>query len=298
MKHLLEKLRGFHKSFIKEKIMTHLINKWLLMLILAVPIIMSGCSSKGGDVIRVGPDKTWVVIMELEEYPDGYTDLITDFESARRMESMFLKMGVESDHMRIVLDQMDRSDVLDSLEWLDGNADKDDVVFFYVAAHGQWLAREVMWEAFISEEWLDLDIRNKVLMIDSCLSGKFIKGYDENPEAGMAIASVASNELGWAGLEEEGLPIIGSVWTHYFTESVLDEKADLNGDKLITMEEALNYADPQVTAYMRDEVFAVEEFLKMYHDAGIYPLEVETYPNPVFHNNFEKDLVLYDMSKE
>ena len=243
--------------------MIHSLRRWLLLMG-AVLVIMSGCTVKDEESIQVRPDNSWVVIMDLEKYPEGYTDIITDNASAKRMKEMFLKMGVADDHIRMVLDEMQRSDVLDSLEWIKENADKNDVVFFYVSAHGRWLAREVMWEAFVSEEWLALDVSNKVLMIDSCNSGKFVNGFEDTPEAGMAFAVASSDEISWIGLEEEGLPIVGTVWAKYFTESVFDERADTNGDKLITMEEALNRATPQVHKYMREEVFVVEDFLKMY----------------------------------
>lgn len=276
----------------------HSLKNWLMLFIGAMLILMAGCTAKGDETVRVGPDNTWVVIMDKETYPEGFTDTVTDFVSAKRMQDMFAKIGVKDDNMRVVLDQVDRSDILDSLEWLSENADKDDVVFFYVTAHGEWLIREVMWEAFIAEEWLDLNIENKVLMVDACRSGKFVKGFDENPDSGMSFSVVSSNEIAWIGLEEEGLPIVGTVWAKYFTDSVFDKNADANGDKLITMEEAIEYTNPRVSKYMKEEVFAVDEFLNMYHDIGIYPFESETYPNPVFSNHLDKSLVLWDMNDE
>ena len=276
--------------------MGNLLKKSLLLLLSASLIVMTGCGEIDDDTVRIKRNNTWVVIMEMGDYPDGYQDTITDFASAKRMQKMFMKMGVEDDHMRVVLNEMQSSDVQDSLKWLGENADKDDLVFFYVTAHGGWLEREVQWEKFVSPEWLELDVRDKVLMVDSCDAGRFIEDFAEVPEAGMAFSVTSADELSWKGLEEEGLPIIGSVWSHYFVETVFDETADANGDKMITMEEALSHTDLQVNEYMRNEVFAVEEFLKMYHDLGAYPLKSETYPNPLFYNYFEKDLVLCDMN--
>lgn len=276
--------------------MIRLYRKVMLFALGAVLAIGSGCAAQDDETVRVRPDKSWAVIMEMSDYPDGYGDTITDFASARRMKDAFMRMGIADDHIRMVLNQMQLSDVQDSLEWLSENVKEDDVVFFYVTAHGGWLEREVKWETFVSPKWLELNVQNKVLMVDSCKAEKFIDEFAEVPEAGMVFSVTQVDELSWKGLEEEGLPVIGSVWSNFFVESVFDEMADVNGDKLITMEEALNHANPQINEYMRDEVFAVEEYLEMYHDLGAYPLESETYPNPVLHNFFESDLVLYELN--
>lgn len=98
--------------------------------------------------------------------------------------------------------------------------------------------------------------------------------------------------MGWAGLEEEGLPVIGGVWTHYFTNALFNSTADADENGFVSVEEAFDFSTPLVQKYMNETVFAVPEFLEMYHDIGIYPENYDAYPHPVMDDHYPEQLYL------
>jgi len=97
---------------------------------------------------------------------------------------------------------------------------------------------------------------------------------------------------GLAGLEGEGLPIIGGVWTYYFTNALCDSTADDDESGNVSVEEAYAFSTPLVQKYMNETVFAVPEFLQMYHDLGIYPEDYDAYPHPVMDDEYSDQFML------
>jgi hypothetical protein len=103
---------------------------------------------------------------------------------------------------------------------------------------------------------------------------------------------VDGDEFGWKGLEEEGLPIIGGVFTYYFSEALTNPEADDDSDGLISVQEAVMWAEEQQRAYMHEVVFAVPEFMEMYHNIGAYPDADPTYPNVILDDTINGPLYL------
>ena len=126
--------------------------------------------------------------------------------------------------------------------------------------------------------------------MDSCQAGKFTKQL--KARAGLAIAAVDEGEYGWAGLEEEGLPIIGSVFTYYFAGAFADLAADSNGDGQVSVQEAALAAEAKQREYMHEVVFSVPMFLDDYHSIGVYPEEDENYPDVVISDDLGEELFL------
>ena len=52
------------------------------------------------------------------------------------------------------------------------------------------------------------------------------------------MAATAASEYSWVDLEEEGLPIIGGVFTHYFASALDNPEAGANGDGWVSVQEA------------------------------------------------------------
>ncbi len=263
-----------------------------IITILILPSCTTTTKTATNEYTMLEPAKTWVVLMEMNDFPKGYSDLPIDFINSKQMKEMFEKLGIQEDHILVKRDDMSIQSVKDSITWMKENSNENDTVFFYIASHGSWLRNKLLWNKLIAPEWNTLEERKKILMVDSCMAGEFITGFKGDKASGISIAAVGEDELGWWGVEEEGLPIIGSIWVKYFTEAVFNEEADVDNDGMITINEAFGFATPQLQQYMKEKVFAKEEFLRVWHRMGQYPEKSDGYPNPVIYSHLDDELVL------
>jgi 7,8-dihydropterin-6-yl-methyl-4-(beta-D-ribofuranosyl)aminobenzene 5'-phosphate synthase len=88
------------------------------------------------------------------------------------------------------------------------------------------------------------------------------------------------------------LPIIGGVFTHYFAAAFNDPDADTDGNDLVSVQEAALMAEDQQRAYMHEVVFAMPEFVKMYHDIGAFPDEDPAFPDVLMDDAIGEPLYL------
>jgi hypothetical protein len=263
------------------------------VLILGLLLFTVGCS--GPEEVEgtiMDPANTYVVLMEMNHFPEGYADLEVDFINTNQLEQLFSTLGVPSENMLIKKDELTLKDMYEAFDWLAVNTSGDSSVFFYVAAHGSYIHNVLAWNTFIPKKWNALEQENKILVVDSCMSGKFVAPFANEEASGITYAIVSADELGWWGIEEEGLPIIGSIWTHYFTRAVLSPEADFNGNQAISFTEAANYSASKVQEYMSEEVFAVDEFLELYQNSGKDPLLEDAFPNPVCNDHLDGAFIL------
>jgi len=150
----------------------------------------------------------------------------------------------------------------------------------------------LLWNDWFPNEWERLYTQRKILMVDSCSAGEFIEQLRFDPSPHVSLAHCSAGEVAWAGIPEEGLPIIGSVWNYYFTNALCNSTADSDENGFVSVEEAFNFSTPLTQRYMNETVFAVPEFLESYHDIGIYPENYDAYPNPVMDDQYPEQLHL------
>ena len=117
-------------------------------------------------------------------------------------------------------------------------------------------------------------------MVNACRAAIFTGDVRGDPAPHLSIASTGRKEDGWSGLEEEGLPIIGEVFTYYFVDAFTDPEADADGNGAVSIQEAARRAEEQQSTYMHEVVFAVPEFEEAFRKAG-FPIDKPTYPNVV-----------------
>lgn len=213
------------------------------------------------------PVEGWAVLMEINDFSEGYGDLPVDFVDIERMQNMLVHHGWQKSHIWTKKDEVTPETVQEGLEYLKRNADHNDIVLFYIGSHGGYIRHELEWNDTFPSLWDEIETEKRVLIIDSCFSGSFLPESDK-PYIG--IASVSPEETGWAGLPEEGLPIIGFVFTYYFCESMTDT---------VSVEEGFENTVVNVRAYMRDTV---------------YPAFKEVYPPETYHNLYDPHPVLRD----
>ena len=239
------------------------------------------------------PDKTWVVTLEMEEYPAGMTDLKTGFINSKRIRETFIKLGLKPSHIREFKNNITQDTLKESIKWLQDNSKQNDVIVLYIFAHGRFIRYYLLWPILFPEQWQQLNDRKQILIVDSCNAGEFIDFA--RAEKGVAMSSCGNTELSWCGLEEEGLPIIGSVWTYFFTRSIFESKSDQNGDGYVSLTEAFSFTTLQMQQYMEEEVFEVDKFLNLYQELVAHPEKIGNYPNPVIYNNLSEGLILYHL---
>jgi hypothetical protein len=241
-----------------------------------------------GDGVVLG----WAVLAEKDDYDDvDMTNLPVNHIGITQMRQALVDSGWDPDQIRD-LREFDRHSLEEGLDWLAEHADQDDIVIVYVAAHGQYLRDTLNWGGFLPPEWAQIPSHRRLLVIDSCQAANYTSAVSADTAPYLTIASVAGDEYGWSGLEEEGLPIIGGVFTHYFAAAFGNPGADADGDGLVSAQEAAMMAEDQQRAYMHDVVFAVPEFLEMYHGAGAFPDQDPAFPHVVVDDALGEPLFL------
>ena len=269
-------------------------NKRIITAAAAVVVLLIGAGAvllrptlPPGDGIVEG----WAVLAEKDDYTGLGTSLMIDYINVELMRRVLEDAGWEEDHIQEVR-EFDLETLQGGMTWLAENADGDDVVLLYITGHGTYLGKHVGWYDFGAEYWRRIPSSRRLLIIDACNAAKYTWVVRRDRIPYLAIASVDRDEYGWAGLENEGLPIIGGVFTHYFTAAFGDPTADTNGDDLVSAQEAALLAEAQQRVYMHQYVFADERFLEDYHDFGSTPEEDPDYPHVVIEDSIGEPLYL------
>ena len=232
----------------------------------------------------------WAVLAEKDDYTDvGMTNMLVDYISNKILNETLINAGWEADHIH-ELQGFDRASLEAELDWLEMAADENDIVFFYVASHANHLLDIVMWEDFFKEEWAQISSQRRILMLDTCTARKFTDTVIEDPGSQLTIAAVDEDEFSWRGIEEEGLPIIGGVFTYYFTQAFSNLDADADSNGLVSVQEASDYAEKYQREYMHEVVWAVPEFIEPYHQMGLHPENDPSTPDVILRDTIYEPL--------
>ena len=227
------------------------------------------------------PVEVWAVLAAKDDYSDvGMTDMLVEYIDLNRVRDALISLGWDMEQMHL-LKGFDQMDLKAELDWLQENADENDLVFFYVTAHGTYLRNNILWNSIFPPEWAKITSSNRVLVVDSCSAAEFTNSINDDPNPHLSIAAVDADEYGWKGIEEEGLPIVGGIFTFYFTEALVDPLADANGDGLVSVQEAALVTEEKQREYMHEVVFAVPEFVENYPGIGVEPEKDKTFPDVI-----------------
>lgn len=219
------------------------------------------------------PVEGWAVLMETNDFPGGYTDLPLGFVDVERMETLLQYHGWQKSHMLLRRDTITTQAVKEGIAYLQ-KADQNDIALFYICSHGGYLRHDLQWNSLMPPLWERVTSEKRVLIIDSCYAGSFLP-ESERPYIG--IGSVSADELGWAGLPEENLPITGFVFTYYFCQSTLG----------VSVEEGFGRASPQVQQYMQDVVYPAFKEVYPPEHYNVYD------PHPVLKDSYPGELSLW-----
>jgi hypothetical protein len=270
--------------------------KILSLISIAVLTILSACGNPQPAAEDPGPVEVYAVLAAKDDYKDvGMTDLLVDYVDNARLREALESLGWPAESI-IELREFTREDLISELDRLEALADANDLVFFYVTSHGRYLSDIVVWDDFFPVEWEEISSINKVLLVDSCQAAKFTNQISR--KEGLVIAAVDEDEYGWKGLGEEGLPIVGGIFTYYFAKALTDPASDGNGDGQVSVQEAVLAAEALQRDYMHEVVFSVPEFVEDYHSIGVEPEKDKTFPDVIISDSLGFDLFLETSSGE
>jgi hypothetical protein len=252
--------------------------------------LVTGCEN-----VRLSVDNAvdgWAVLAEKDDYKDvKMTDLLVDYIDITRMRQTLENSGWNPDHIH-ELREFDRETLQAELDWLEKNADENDIVVLYASGHGDYLGDVLKWRTFFADEWKQIISQRRLLVIDTCQAANITNAVVSDPSPHLSIAAVDGNEYGWKGLEEEGLPIIGGVFTYYFTAALDAPNTDANNDGMVSVQEAALIADEQQRTYFHEVVLVVPEFVNMFHVLAVAPERDPTYPHVVIDDTLGEPLFL------
>ena len=234
----------------------------------------------------------WAVLAEKDNYDDvQMTNLPVDYIGITQLHQLLLDSGWQEKNIHEAR-EFDRKSLISELDWLAENADQDDLVFVYVSGHSSYLRNVLHWNEFFGSEWEEIPSHYQILLVDACEAEEFTDSVMKDPESYLSIASVAGDEYAWSGLKEEGLPIIGGVFTHYFTMTFQDLEADIDGDGQVSVQEAAFKAEIQTRTYMHEVVFSVPQFVEDYHAIGVYPDKDPEFPHVIVTDTISEPMFL------
>lgn len=253
---------------------------------LPTPSATSSPESNGDGVVT-----GWAVLAEKDDYSDvDMVDLRVDYINLKRMRQVLLDKGWKQNQI-LELIEFDQTSLREALKWLSEQADGDDLVIVFISSHGMYLQQNIHLEDFILMDWIKIKSAERVFILEACRAGAFTPALKYDPQPYLAIGSVGKDEGGWSGLEEEGLPIIGGVFTYYFTAAFTDPEADSDSDGAVSLQEAAVYAEDHQRTYMHEVVYEVPEFLEMSVDAG-FPVEDPDFPHVVMDDTIGSPVIL------
>lgn len=217
------------------------------------------------------PANVWAVIVGVSSYNHMPTLRFTD-DDAYRMFA-FLKSpeggALADDHLRILIDEdATRNNILNSLREVFSKAGRNDLVMLYFSGHGlqgsflpsdfDGFNNKVMHEE-INSIFERSQAKYKICIADACHSGSLLamkgtssaenaleKYYATLAKAAPGTALILSSKSHETSLESSGLR--QGVFSHFLIRGLKGE-ADLNFDKIVTIQELYNYTEANVRSY-------------------------------------------------
>ncbi|MGD1043704.1 MAG: caspase family protein [Bacteroidota bacterium] len=231
--------------------------KHFILIALMIPMILIG-QKKQSDT------QGWAVIIEKEGYTElGWSkehNLPTDYLMTNKLKSTFEYFNWNNNNIKIIHEECNQQIFKEAINWLAQHADSNDIVFLYYDGHGKYLREVIKFNDLFDGLWNNIKSRNKVLVLSCCHAGEFIEKITPDITNSICIGGVASDEILWKGIWHERLPIIGSVFTYYFLESLINPIADKDKNGFVSIKEALNYSELKQREYMQKTLWCNENF--------------------------------------
>lgn len=234
--------------------------------------------------------KSYALVIGVSKYEDPK---ITSLKHADKDAKAFADfcvspsgLNISTDRLRILIDEKASYwNIIDGLDWLKKNAQRDDQIYIYFAGHGDMESKELKYGYLLAHDSrhmnylgrsLSLDLLNKTahtlsvnkkakvfLLTDACHSGK-LAGVDFNGNNLVAlnlVQLVSNNEVRITSCNEGELSYEDEVWgngrgafSYFLTKGMAGEADGLNGKKdgMISIEEIKSFLSKNVPENVRN----------------------------------------------
>lgn len=219
----------------------------------------------------------WAVVIGIADYRGRLNDLWHPDEDAIEMrEALITKYGFPEENIQMLLNKEATAQaIVDAIRWLALNEDAESTVVFFFCGHGTRALDSKGWDddveadgydesivttdmyvlpdglsttyVTLGNEFANFESQKFALVFGSCYSGGMFDDDDDLQASGRVICSACkADQYGWDYLE-----LGNTLFGYYFVDEAvlqgLAEGLNVSGDG-VSMEEALDYAYPRVTA--------------------------------------------------
>jgi hypothetical protein len=219
------------------------------------------------------PGDKWAVVIGISDYEGTANDLWNPANDAVEMEEALIKYGFPKDNIKTLLDSQAKAQaIVDAIDWLAGVEDAGDTVVFFFSGHGYRVSDRQGWDndlegdrydecivsydlyaitdGYLKQKFSAFETQKFALIFGSCYSGGMFDDNDDLQAPGRVICSACkADQYGW-----DYLLLGNTLFGYYFVDEAilqgLAEGLHVSGDG-VSMEEALDYAYPRVTAEQR-----------------------------------------------
>lgn len=217
------------------------------------------------------PSKVWAVIIGVSSYNHMPTLKFTDDDAYRMYAFMKSPEGgaLSDDRLRILIDEdATRHNILTNLNDVFSRAGSNDLVMLYFSGHGlqgsflpndfDGFNNKILHEE-INQIFQNSRAKYKICIADACHSGSLLamkgtttaknaleKYYATLAQAAPGTALILSSKSNETSLESSGLR--QGVFSHFLIKGLKGE-ADVNFDKIVSIQELYNYTESNVRSY-------------------------------------------------
>jgi len=207
-------------------------------LIAALFALTLSCASIPLVTADSGDKQLWAVVVGVEG--GGATNLDNDAQDFANV--LINTYGYPSDNIRLLTNsEATKSAVISALEWLKAQEARPDGVSIFFSTHGS-VDNLHLYDAFLSDSELSsilsgFDSHNILIVINACHSGSFLDVGDVI-ESGIVLTACIADEITY-----DVIFFANTIFIEYLVEQGMSQGlADGNGDGVISVEEAYNYA--------------------------------------------------------
>lgn len=218
------------------------------------------------------PEDKWAVIIGISDYEGTANDLWNPANDAMEMkQALTVKYGFLESNIKMLLDsEATAGAIVGAIDWLAANEGPNSTVVFFFCGHGYRVADSKGWDndvevdrydecivshdmyaitdGYLRQKFSAFETQKFALVFGSCYSGGMFDTLNVDLQApGRVICSACkANQYGW-----DYLLLGNTLFGYYFVDEAilqgLAEGLHVSGDG-VSMEEALDYAYPRVTA--------------------------------------------------
>lgn len=221
----------------------------------------------------------WAVVVGIADYQGTTDDLWHPDEDAKEMKEALIKYGFPKSNIKVLLNKKATAQaIVNAIRWLAENEDADSTVVFFFSGHGFRVSDSegfdddaesdlhdegiVTYDGYglpdgrsglyvtLGNEFANFDTQKFALIFGSCHSGGMFDDDDLQASGRVICSACKADQFGY-----DYFFLGNTLFGYYFVdEGILHGLAEglhVSGDG-VSMEEALDYAYPRVTAVQPD----------------------------------------------